>query len=737
MASLGTAFVSVRADTDKFPDDVRRAMRRLDQQTRQDSDKAGEQVGQRLGTRVSQSMNRRLRDMKVDVRTDLNAASVAATEAGLRRVTRDREVDVRINRRGLGGLGSALGGAGSFLGAFSVNALRILGDFFNFGRQIGQIFGEVFKTFQKGGGSVASLAAGFAQLAAAVVALIAVLGLLIGIFGVLLALASALYQAILLVAVILPGLGLIFLAAIGPLVLVFSNLGEALKATGGDLDDFNDKIKDFGSNTQDTLRGVRDLVGFFQRIRQTVQESFFEPISQALSEMRDDLGPTFEAGFIRVADAAGTFVGNFLALFEHPNTQRFFDNIFRLADLGFEQIGDAGINLVAAFANLVDELFPETEEAIQGIADVIDGWAESINEFANDPALDQKLETWKESFNTIVELIGTAVELAQALLNGFQEDGIPILERLNTMMEEFITYLESPEGEEFFDGLRIAAMFFLFVLQVLFGQLQDILELVGGIGELFEGDLTDAVDTFSNTWLGVVLFGWLIIVKNVADEIADIILGWKDDIGAAVGPLGTVGDRLDAIRELGRRIAEWFTRARGVVVQIATSAISAAQKFQPFLNAARGIRDAFSSALGFVQSIATAVANISFGGFLSGFLGGIFGAEGGIFTKPTSKIIGEAGPEVLIPLSKPERAMQLVRESGLMDVIRGGDGASAASASSMAMAREMQLRAQMTAGAGGELVIRGDGTLFARAVQEAVMVGMRTNPAFARKVRAG
>lgn len=677
IATLGRAFVEVRADTDEFPNDVRRAMRRLAQDVRQDSDRSGNLIGQRLGARISQAMGERLKDVEVDVRTDLNAASVAATEASLRRVTRNREVDIRINRRGLAGFGRGLGAAGSFLGMFSVNALRILGDFFNFGRQIGQIFGEVFKTFQRGGGSVANLAAGFAQLAAAVVALAAVMTLLIGIFGVLLAAASALYQSLLLIAAVLPGLGLIFLASIAPLVLVFSNLGEALGATGGELDEFNEKIADFGQNTQGTLRGVRELVQFFQRIRESVQEAFFAPITQALGEMRRDLGPTFERGFIRVAEAAGEFVGNLLSLFEHPNTERFFDNIFRLADMGFGEIGDATVNLLAAFANLIDELLPETEDAIQAIADIIDGWADGINSFANDPALDEKLEEWKESFNAIKELIGTTVELAQALFNGFQEDGIPVLEQLNSMMEDFIEYLESDEGQEFFDGLRISAQFLLIVIGFILVSLADFLELLGGIEELFSGDLTGAVETFANSAIGITLFGWLIIVKRIADQIADVILSWKDAIGGSTGPLDQVGDRLDAIRDLGRRIAEWFSRVTGRVTQLRTVATQAAQAFQPALNVVRNIRDAFAAALSFAQSILSTVSRFSFSSLFS--FANPFGADGGIFTRPTTKIIGEAGPEVLIPLSRPQRAMQLAQESGLLGILgagaRGGDGA--------------------------------------------------------------
>lgn len=48
-----------------------------------------------------------------------------------------------------------------------------------------------------------------------------------------------------------------------------------------------------------------------------------------------------------------------------------------------------------------------------------------------------------------------------------------------------------------------------------------------------------------------------------------------------------------------------------------------------------------------------------------------FGAAGGIFDKATPMIIGEAGKEVLIPLTRPSRARQLAEQSGLYNVLLG------------------------------------------------------------------
>jgi SLT domain-containing protein len=55
-------------------------------------------------------------------------------------------------------------------------------------------------------------------------------------------------------------------------------------------------------------------------------------------------------------------------------------------------------------------------------------------------------------------------------------------------------------------------------------------------------------------------------------------------------------------------------------------------------------------------------------------------AQGGIITKATNALIGEDGAEVVIPLTKPERAKELLVQSGLMDIIASGSPGIAMSA---------------------------------------------------------
>lgn len=48
-------------------------------------------------------------------------------------------------------------------------------------------------------------------------------------------------------------------------------------------------------------------------------------------------------------------------------------------------------------------------------------------------------------------------------------------------------------------------------------------------------------------------------------------------------------------------------------------------------------------------------------------------ADGGIATSPVMGPVGEAGPEVIIPLTRPQRARELAETSGLLDLLSTGE----------------------------------------------------------------
>jgi tape measure domain-containing protein len=140
-------------------------------------------------------------------------------------------------------------------------------------------------------------------------------------------------------------------------------------------------------------------------------------------------------------------------------------------------------------------------------------------------------------------------------------------------------------------------------------------------------------------------------------------------IGSAASAVG--GFLADLWHTYGEPIAEFFVGAFSLAVGAVSGAFGAmSDAVSGVLGFLGDLIDKAGSVVDAVGGIADAISNLPGGGILDSIGGALgFGAHGGIFTGPTPMIIGEAGPEVLIPLTDPRRAASLTQASGLLDVL--------------------------------------------------------------------
>lgn len=178
--------------------------------------------------------------------------------------------------------------------------------------------------------------------------------------------------------------------------------------------------------------------------------------------------------------------------------------------------------------------------------------------------------------------------------------------------------------------------------------------IVGGVSELpglLAGAFQTAVDGIVN------------IVSTAIDAIVEFftnlpgtILGLVDtiasaaaDIGGAI--IGGILDGLGAVIDAGLDVAD-------AIVDAITGAFKTA--WNAVIDEANDLWNQIEVDLPVVGTV----------GLPDDILKGLkFGALGGIFNTPTQMIIGEAGPEVLIPLTNPRRALELFNKSGLSKIL--------------------------------------------------------------------
>lgn len=204
------------------------------------------------------------------------------------------------------------------------------------------------------------------------------------------------------------------------------------------------------------------------------------------------------------------------------------------------------------------------------------------------------------------------------------------------------------------------------------------------------GGLTSLITTSARVVAAVASFVGQIVAnfQNLRAQGVGIFQSLAGAVGAAVG--GLVGQVVGLLRSLVTQglgvLRGWVGSAREVAGSVASSILGAirsglsglAAVFRaPFDSARSAVSSALQSILstvtGFIDRIQGAVSRIS-GAIASiprpNFPGiNIPGlANGAIVNRPTLHVFGEAGAEAAIPLTRPRRALDLMRESGLLDL---------------------------------------------------------------------
>ena len=181
---------------------------------------------------------------------------------------------------------------------------------------------------------------------------------------------------------------------------------------------------------------------------------------------------------------------------------------------------------------------------------------------------------------------------------------------------------------------------------------EEVLELVRVLANEFlpEVDLTDLA--LAALYAAVFLVRYWVLVLTAAVKALTKILG----------------PHIDALK----RAADAVKRFRESIQILRRSGVDLLGTIKSITDRGLRVINTFKSMMKAAQNLASAIYNIP--SLPSGLSGGLFNffADGGIVNRATAAIIGEAGPEVVLPLTQPRRARELAAESGLLDVLMSG-----------------------------------------------------------------
>jgi len=290
---IGSARVTVHADTDPFEREVERGVRKGTEAADDDLKAAGKEMGDSLSESFGDEIEKktpgifkrfgeRFKREKIKVKADVD-------------VDVDRGVAERIGDEiaealaGSGGRGGIIGGVG---------------------RGVADAIGAGFNV------------SGRSSLIALLIPLIGAIGFLIaGLLQGITALVALLY--------VIPSALIAIGVQAGVLFLAFKGLGTAIQGAfaAKNAKELNEAIKDLTPSAQAFVRSLLPLRELFIVLQRSAQENFFAQFGTSITKLSDILGPILLRNINQLAGALGVVAGTFVGAFTSPSFTKFFEQL--------------------------------------------------------------------------------------------------------------------------------------------------------------------------------------------------------------------------------------------------------------------------------------------------------------------------------------------------------------------------------------------------------------------------
>jgi len=348
-----------------------------------------------------------------------------------------------------------------------------------------------------------------------------------------------------------------------------------------------------------------------------------------------------------VRSLIGGFVDFFIGIWEaiQEPVQTAFDVIGTIIGVAIEVITTI-FQVWFAYVSFIFNAIKTVAEVVFGfIADFVSGVFEAIRvavEIAFD-VIQTIIETVIkiavanfEVFQRLVEGVWNAIKVAaefvfKLIQNGWQN----LTNNISKAIEVARAIIEGV-----WNAVRAAAEF-------AFG-------IIRGAWDTMTGAIRSAIDNAKAVIEGV----WT-AVKSAAETAFGLITGAWDALTGAIGTaINTAKEVVLGVFETIRNRAESiFGGIKDFVSSVFTGAVD-------------GIKSGLNIAIGLINGLIRAANKIPFVNIPE--IRPL--ANGAIIGSPTLAMIGEAGSEAVIPLTRPRRAMELMEQSGLADMARGSGG---------------------------------------------------------------
>lgn len=439
-------------------------------------------------------------------------------------------------------------------------------------------------------------------------------------------------------------------------LMVFSALGDVLSGIAGIFGAIGEAARESGGN----LLGV-----------------FGNALAEIEAVLRSDVGQEFLVNLFDALNAIGSALGSLIG-----------EILAALAPLGpvitdiVQTLGPALETVVQALGEGIAAI--ADSGALQALAGAFASILEAVSPLL--PVLGELVGIAGNLFAGLVEAVAPVLAALTNLLVSVLEPMLPIFETLAGILVEIITPIFAALSEVINELTPVFVEFYSTLAEALIPAIEEIgqvivdelvppvVELIGILADNLIPVITALAPIFADALafgIGVVvevitflipIIGSLIEFIGVLINVIGGLIGWLVDAGSAMWDVATaiyegIGTAFDWLVGQIENIGEWFDQIGDWIDDVVGW----------FADLPGRIIEAIGDLAGVIGD--------AIGGALDEAGSWIGFADGGVITSPTFAKLGEdSKPEAVIPLTRPARAMEIMQQTGLDQMVLGSSG---------------------------------------------------------------
>ena len=542
---------------------------------------------------------------------------------------------------------------------------------------------------------------GFLALGVALVGIVALLStvasLVSGLAGIIVALAGSISFAI--VGAIVPLIGVLgpLAAVIGVVVAAIATMDAKTKtAIGNSLKPLTNTLRTLGGVARSAFANT-----LLDQTGQGINSQHAFPVVDALHQALDGLLPIFRA----VGRGAGDMAQELLSGFDSNQFDTFVKVMADFIPTAFRRLGRIAQNVGGILANIFVASVPEARNFLGWLQHVTGQFERFLQQ--NPDKVQKFLRDAADSAHALGDFLAAAARVIGTLLSSGKSTGDTIIGDLTDKLNEFAQFLkdnpdalnnffsnakqvardigkvalaitdifnalESPEGQKnlhlLLSGVALLGKLAPLIepiaspLSVLIGIWTQLGKAIHGaavkIGNFFDsfkslgGGGRLSTMTINPTGLVSWIPGTISKIHGFAQEAAQTIRNIAHGLGAPFQPLVTMAGNVASATV--RILSGIPGRLGNLAAQFGSAVSRWAAAILSRISDLPGQIIGFFRGLG--SAIADAIGSINLHISIPHSVGGIhipFTASGGIFDRAAARVIGEAGPEAVVPLNRP------------------------------------------------------------------------------------